>query len=206
MTAYLIGLTGRLGTGKSTVGSALADLGATVVDTDEVTRDIMRPGQPAFAAIHAAFGGGKILAPDGTIDRAKLAERVFGDPAVLRRLESIVHPHVIARVLDVRAGMFDDSTLVVEAIKLLESPLANACDEIWVTDAPEEAMLARLRDRGMSDAEARLRLRQQLPAERMRLRATEVLDNQGSVDALRAATREARRRSQDRLRRSRKLG
>lgn len=195
MTAYLIGLTGRVGTGKSTVRKMLAELGATVVDSDDLTRDVMRPGQPAFSAIHAAFGGGRILSPDGTIDRAKLAERVFGDPAGLRRLESILHPHVIARVLDIRAGMFDDSTLVVEAIKLLESPLANACDEIWVTDAPEETMLARLRERGMPEPEARLRLRQQLPADQMRARATEVIENAGDAELLRRHTGAAWQRS-----------
>lgn len=199
MTAYLIGLTGRIGTGKSTVGKMLADLGATVVDADDVTRDVMRPGQPAFSAIHGAFSG-EILAPDGTIDRAKLAERVFGDPAALRRLESILHPHVVARVLDIRAGMFDDSTLVVEAIKLLESPLANACGEIWVTDAPEETMLARLRARGISEPETRLRLRQQLAADRMRARATEVVENEGDLDALRERVEVAWRRSSDRRR------
>ncbi len=203
MTAYLIGLTGRLGTGKSTVARLLVELGATAVDADDVTRDVMRPGQPAYSAVHAAFGAREILAEDGTIDRAKLAARVFGDPAALRRLEAILHPHVIARVLDIRAGMFDESVLVVEAIKLLESPLARACDEIWVTDAPEDVMLARLRARGLPDPEARLRLRQQLASEEMRRAATEVIENDGDLEALRRRVESAWRRSAERRARAR---
>jgi dephospho-CoA kinase len=197
VTAYLIGLTGPIGSGKSTVAEILEHLGATVVDADDLTRDVMRPGQPAFGAIHAQFGGG-ILAEDGTIDRSKLAERVFGDPFALRRLEQIVHPHVIARILDVRAGLFDDSTLAVEAIKLLESPIARVCDEIWVTTAPPEVMLTRLRRRGMPEAEARLRLSAQMPVDRMRERATVVLDNSDGVNELRRQVEEAWRRSLER--------
>jgi dephospho-CoA kinase len=197
VTAYLIGLTGPMGSGKSEVRRLLGELGATTVDADELTREVMRPGQPAYGAIHAAFGR-QVLAEDGTIDRAKLAERVFGDPIALRRLEQITHPHVIARILDIRAGLFDDSTLVVEAIKLLESPIANVCDEIWVTTAPEELMLTRLRERGMPAGEARLRLARQMPAERMRERATEVIENADGLDELRRQVEEAWRRSEAR--------
>ena len=202
VTAYFIGLTGPIGAGKSTVAAILAELGATVLDADEVTREVMRPGQPAFSAIHAAFGR-EILAEDGTIDRAKLAQRVFGDPVALQRLEAIVHPHVIARVLDVRAGMFDDSVLVVEAIKLLESPLADVCDEIWVTTAPEDVLLSRLSAKGMPAAEARLRLGAQMPVERMRRRATLVIRNAGDDAVLRRQVEEAWRRTNARRQRIR---
>lgn len=194
MTAYLIGLTGPIGSGKSTVRAMLEELGARALDADEVAHDVMRPGQPAYAAVHAAFGR-EVLAPDGTVDRAKLAARVFGDPHALRRLEQIVHPQVIARVLDVRAGMFDDSTLVVEAIKLLESPLAGICQEIWVTVAPEPALIERQRARGMSEGEARMRLAAQMPQEDMQRRATAVLENAGDVAALRRQVEDAWRQS-----------
>lgn len=200
MTAYLIGLTGQLGSGKSTVGQILSELGATVIDADDVTRDVMRPGQPAFGAIHGAFGGRDILAEDGTIDRAKLAQKVFGDPQALRRLERIVWPQVIARVLDVRAGMFDDSVLVVEAIKLLDSPLATIADEIWVTVAPRETLLERVVARGMSGGEARMRLAAQSPEEEFRRRATTVVDNSGDDKQLRRQVEDAWRRSQERVR------
>ncbi len=198
MTAYLIGVTGQIGTGKSRLGEILGELGSTVLDADDVTRDVMRPGQPAFAAIHAGFGGREVLAEDGTIDRTKLAQKVFGDPHALRRLEQIVWPQVIARVLDVRAGMFDDSTLAVEAIKLLESPLANVCDEIWVTVAPLATLVERVAARGMSQAEARLRLGAQMPEVEYRRRATTVIDNSGDENELRRQVEAAWRRRQER--------
>lgn len=199
MTAYLVGLTGRIGSGKSTVGRMLEGLGATVVDADELVHELMRPGHPAFARIHATFGR-EVLAEDGTVDRAKLAQKVFADPQALRRLEQITHPQVIARVLDMRAGMFDDSTLVVEAIKLLESPLAGICQEIWVTVAPEDLLVERLRERGVSAGEARMRLAAQMPTERMRERATVMLENDGDLAALARQVKDAWRRSLERRR------
>ena len=200
MTAYLIGLTGQIGSGKSTVAKVLADLGATVLDADEVSRDVMRPGQPAFAAVHAEFGR-EILADDDTIDRAKLGQKVFGDPQALRRLEQIVWPHVIARILDVRAGLFDDSILAVEAIKLLEAPLRRICDEVWVTVAPREMLVERVATRGMTAAEARLRLASQLSESDFRRFATTVIDNSRDENDLRRQVEEAWRRSQERVKR-----
>ncbi len=198
MTAHLIGLTGQIGSGKSTVLEMLREKGATVLDADQVTHDVMLPGQPAFSRIHATFGGRAILADDGTIDRAKLGQKVFGDPRALRQLEQIVWPQVIARILDVRAGLFDESTLVVEAVKLLESPLATVCDEIWVTVAPPATLVARVAGRGMSEREARLRLSAQPSEAEYRRRATTVLVNSGDVNELRRQVEEAWRRSQQR--------
>lgn len=200
MTAYVIGLTGQLGSGKSTAGRILRELGATVLDADEVSRDVMQPGQPAFSAIHAQFGR-EILDDDGTIDRAKLGRKVFGDPHALRRLEEIVWPHVIARILDVRAGLFDDSTLAVEAIKLLEAPLRRICDEIWVTVAPRDSLVARVHARGMPAAEAGMRLGAQMSEAEFRRFATTVLDNSGDEKSLRRQVEEAWRRSQERVKR-----
>lgn len=197
MTAYVVGLTGQIGSGKSTVARLLKELGATVLDADDVTRDVMRPGQPAFSAVHAAFGR-EILDEDGGIDRAKLAEKVFGDPRSLRRLEQIVWPHVIARVLDVRAGMFDDSVLVVEAVKLLDTPLGRACDEVWVTIAPHDALVARVVARGLPEVEARMRLASQLSEADYTRNATVVLDNAGDEKELRRQVEEAWRRSEAR--------
>jgi dephospho-CoA kinase len=200
VTAYVIGLTGQIGSGKSTVRRILKQLGATVLDADDVSRDVMKPGQPAFSAIHAEFGH-EVLDEDGTIDRAKLGQKVFGDPRALRRLEQIVWPHVIARILDVRAGLFDDSTLVIEAIKLLEAPLRRVCDEIWVTVAPRETLIGRATARGMPAAEARMRLAAQLSEADFRRYATTVIDNAGDENDLRRQVEEAWRRSQERVKR-----
>jgi dephospho-CoA kinase len=198
MSAYLIGLTGQIGSGKTTVRRILEELGATVLDADEVTRDVMRPGQPAFAAVHGEFGR-EVLAEDGTIDRAKLGQLVFADPRALGRLEQIVWPHVIARVLDVRAGLFDDSVLVVEAIKLLEGPLRRVCDEIWVTVAPRESLVSRLGSRGMAPAEAGVRLAAQMSETEFRRHATTVIDNSAGENELRRQVEAAWRRTLERL-------
>jgi len=198
VTAYVIGLTGQIGSGKSTVAKMLKVLGATVLDADDVTRDVMRPGQPAFSRIHETFGREVLDDEDGTIDRVKLGQKVFGDPRSLRRLEQIVWPHVIARVLDVRAGLFDDSILVVEAVKLLDTPLARACDELWVTTAPRDALLARVVARGLSEVEVRLRLGAQMSEADYTRDASVVLDNAGDENELRRQVEAAWRRSEAR--------
>ena len=136
-----------------------------------------------------------------TIDRAKLGQRVFGDPRALRRLEQIVWPNVIARILDVRAGLFDDSILAIEAIKLLEAPLRRICDEVWVTVAPRETLISRVASRGMTAAEARLRLSAQLSETEFRRFATTLIDNGSDEKNLRRQVEEAWRRSQDRVKR-----
>ena len=163
----------------------LRELGAKVLDADALVHDEQSRGTVGYSAIVQTFGT-KILGEDNEIDRGKLAEEVFGDPAKLDRLERILHPRVIARILEARKMLKDGDTLVVEAIKLLESGLRNVCDEIWVVTAPREDMLRRLEARGMRRPEAEMRLRSQRSEEEFRSAADVVIEN----DADRERTKE----------------
>lgn len=188
---FVIGLTGNIGTGKSTVLGILRRLGAHVIDADAVARQVVQRGQPAFDAVVQAFGPG-ILGPDGELDRAELARRVFSDPAALRRLEEIVHPATIARVREEIANA-TAPVVVVEAIKLLEAGMArDLCDAVWVVDAPEEVCIARLAaGRGISPEEARRRLATQTPQAEKRAAADVVIDNSGDLEETRRQVLEA---------------
>jgi len=189
--SYVIGLTGNMGTGKSTVLQILRELGAQVIDADAVTRQVMRRGEPAFDAIVAEFGP-EVVGPDGELDRAALARRVFSDPAALRRLEEIVHPATVARVRE-EIARATAPVVVVEAIKLLEAGMARElCDAVWVVDAPEEVCIARLAaGRGISPEEARRRLAAQTPQAEKRAAADVVIDNSGDLEETRRQVLEA---------------
>ena len=190
MTAKLIGLTGPIGAGKSTVAAMLRELGAKVIDADALVHDEQSRGTVGYSAIISAFGT-KILGEDKEIDRRKLAEEVFGDPAKLVRLERILHPRVVARVLEARKMLKDGDVMVVEAIKLLESELRRVMDQVWVVVAPREVMLSRLEARGLPRAEAELRLRSQHSEEEFRAAADVVISNDADRDRTRAQVREA---------------
>jgi dephospho-CoA kinase len=190
VTAYVIGLTGPMGAGKSTVAQILRELGAKVLDADAIVRDEQSRGTLGYTAIVQRFGT-KILGPDKEIDRAKLAEEVFSDPEKLAQLERIMHPRVIARVLEARSMVPNGSILAVEAIKLLESSLRSACDEVWVVVAPREAMIERLAARGVPRAEAEARLRFQRAEEEFRAAADAVIENGVDREATRNAVRAA---------------
>lgn len=190
MTAYAIGLTGPIGAGKSTVAQMLRELGAKVIDADAIVHQEQSRGTVGYSAIVQQFGT-KVLGEDKEIDRAKLAAEVFADPAKLVQLERIIHPRVIARVLEARSMLPDDALLVVEAIKLLDSPLRGSYDEIWVVLAPQEIMFDRLRERGMGRAEAEARLRHQRSAEEFRSAAAVVIENSGDREATREQVRAA---------------
>ena len=190
MTAFVIGLTGPMGGGKSTVGAMLRELGAKVLDADAMVHDEQLRGTVGYSAIVQQFGT-KILGEDKEIDRAKLAAEVFSDPTKLQRLERILHPRVISRVLQARQMLPDDAVLVVEAIKLLEGDLAKVCDRMWVVVAPRETMIDRLAARGMRPREAELRLAQQLSEERFRAAADTVIVNDGDRERTRERVREA---------------
>ena len=164
---YVVGLTGPLGAGKSTVAAMLRMLGAKVLDADGIVHDEQLRGTVGYSAIVQTFGT-KVLGEDKEIDRAKLAEEVFGDPQKLQRLERIMHPRVIARVLEAKGMLPDGAVLVIEAIKLLEGDLRKACDAIWVVVAPRRVMIERLAERGMRAREAELRLANQRTEEEFR--------------------------------------
>ena len=178
---YVVGLTGPLGAGKSTVAAMLHMLGAKVLDADGIVHDEQLRGTVGYSAIVQTFGT-KVLGEDKEIDRAKLAEEVFGDPQKLQRLERIMHPRVIARVLEAKGMLPDGAVLVIEAIKLLEGDLRKACDAIWVVVAPRRVMIERLAERGMRAREAELRLANQRTEEEFRAAADVVIVNDGDRD------------------------
>jgi dephospho-CoA kinase len=190
VTAFVVGLTGAMGSGKSTVAAILRELGAKVLDADAIVHDEQLRGTVGYSAIVQTFGT-KVLGEDKEIDRAKLAEEVFGDPSKLRRLEQILHPRVIARVLEARSMLPDDAVLVVEAVKLLEGELRKVCDRVWVVVAPRGTMIERLSSRGMGQSEAELRLAQQLTEEQFRAAADAVIVNDGDRDRTRERVRDA---------------
>jgi len=176
----LIGLTGNIATGKSTVARMLARLGATVIDADAVAHEVMRPGTPVHAAVVAAFGRA-VVGEDGEIDRARLGGLVFADPEALARLERIVHPAVIEEV-GRRIAKSPTRVVVVEAIKLIEAGMADGCDSLWVTTCPPELQVRRLMaDRGLSREEAELRVQAQSPQEEKIARADVVIYTGGTL-------------------------
>jgi len=179
-SSLLIGLTGNIGTGKSTVARMLANLGATVIDADQVAHQVMRADTPVHAALVAAFGT-EVVGADGEIDRARLGTLVFSNADALARLESIVHPAVIQEVAK-RVAAAPTRVVVVEAIKLIEAGMAAGCDSLWVTTCPPEEQERRLMaDRGLSREEAQLRMRAQPPQEEKAARADVVIDTGGSL-------------------------
>jgi dephospho-CoA kinase len=193
MTATLIGLTGNIATGKSTVAHMLADLGAEAIDADQVTRKVMRIGTPVHAAIVEAFGPG-VLAADGEIDRQRLGDVVFVDPAALARLEAIVHPATIA-VIDRRVAASPADVVVVEAIKLIEAGMAGGCDSVWVTTCrPKQQVDRIMQTRDLSRAEAQQRVQAQPPQEEKIARADVVIDTSGTLAQTREQVQEAWKR------------
>lgn len=178
---YLIGLTGNIATGKSTVSEMLEQLGARVIDADTVAHSVLRRGTPAWRAVVKEFGY-DILYSDGRVNRRKLGSLVFNDPARLRVLEAIVHPAVGA-ALALKLREVREPVVVIEAVKLYEAGLAEYCDALWVVTAPEEEQRRRLiKQRKLSSAEADARLRAQPPLAEKLARATVVIDNGGDIE------------------------
>ena len=180
----VVGLTGGIGSGKSTVSSALAKRGAVIIDADLTTRRVQEPGQPVFAAIVERFGPG-IIAADGRLDRLGLAAIVFPDPEALGDLNRIVHPAVGVAIREqMRAQVGTDSVVVLDVPLLIENtryPVAG----VIVVDTPIETAVERLvKWRAMDEADARARIARQATREERRERADYVVDNSGSVDEL----------------------
>jgi dephospho-CoA kinase len=190
VSAKVIGLTGPIGAGKSLVAGILRELGAKVIDADALVHDEQSRGTVGYSAIVQTFGT-KVLGENKEIDRKKLAEEVFSDPVKLARLEQIMHPRVIARVLQARKMLKDGDVMVVEAIKLLDSDLRKVSDQVWIVVAPRELILERLQARGLPRVEAEMRLRRQRTVEEFRAAADVVIENDADRDALKAQVREA---------------
>jgi len=178
---YIIGLTGSIGTGKSVVRRMLEHLGAYGIDADALGHRAMAKGAPGYQPVLDMFG--RFLLDDNEqIDRVKLGRIVFNDPQALAALEAIIHPLVIQAV-DLLIRRSPHKVIVIEAIKLLESDLADTCDGVWVVYTPPEIQLSRLmQTRKMSEKEARLRIDSQLPQESRFARATTIIKNVGSFE------------------------
>lgn len=190
---YVIGITGPIGSGKSTVLRILRELGAETIDADKVAHDVMEPGGAAYDAVVAEFGQ-EILNPDGRIDRKRLGQIVFNNPDALRRLERIVHPAVFEEIKR-RVAESTHAVVALEAIKLLEAGLSiTICDEVWAVVVDPGVQMARLRERGMSEDEARRRIAAQMSQEEYARRADVVIDNSGDLDHLRRQVEAAWRR------------
>jgi len=191
----VIGLTGPIGCGKSTVAARLAEHGALVIDADALARLVTGPGSETLVLIRARFGEA-VLDDRGALDRAALAAVVFDDPAALRDLEAIVHPAVRLEV-EARLGSAEAQAApftVIEAIRLVEGGLASRCDEIWLVVCDRPTQRQRLRARGMDpdDAERRISAQGDL-AERLASAATRIVRTDGPLDAVLAETDEALR-------------
>ena len=182
----LVGLTGGIGAGKSTVSGLLAARGATVIDADAITRQLQAPGQPVFLAMVDRFGSG-IVAADGTLDRQAVADIVFADPAELADLNAIVHPAVgaeIARQLE--AAVDTDAVVILDVPLLVESGRDDLAALVVVDVDPEVAVRRLVEQRGMREADARARMAHQASRQQRLERATVVIDNSGDLAALEA--------------------
>jgi len=181
---YVIGLTGNIATGKSAVRTMLEELGAYGIDADALAHRVIARGAPGYARVVESFGE-RILNGDGQINRTRLGRIVFGDPEALRRLEEIVHP-LVRQEVDLLVRGARQPVVVIEAIKLLESPLAREADAVWVTDAPPALQVERLMSsRSMSEAEALRRIASQnLQSEKVKVADVEI-DTRGALDQTR---------------------
>jgi len=178
---YVIGLTGNIATGKSVVRKMLEHLGAYGIDADALGHRAMAKSAPGYPMVVETFGTWT-LDKDEQIDRNRLAKIVFSDPDALKMLESIVHP-LVEHAVDLLIRRASQSVVVIEAIKLLENPLAAGCDTIWVVNAPEEQQIARLmHKRNLSEVAARQRVNAQPPQDDKLRAAKMVINNDGSFE------------------------
>jgi len=183
----VIGLTGGIGSGKSTVSKLTEEMGAVILDADKVGHEAYAPDSETWCEVVAAFGD-EIVAEDRSIDRRKLGAIVFGDPAALTRLNDIMHP----RMFDMMKARLDEyrrqgtKIVVLEAAILIEAKWTPLVDEVWVTVASEPVVVERVRERtGLSEEQIRSRIRSQLSNEERARHADEVISNDGSLEELR---------------------
>jgi dephospho-CoA kinase len=187
-----IGLTGGIASGKTQAGRFLSGLGAHVIDADRVAHEAYAPDTEGFDALVGAFGPA-IVGPDGVIDRARLGARVFADPAELARLTAIVWP-LTRLLLEARVAeqaSTGTSVVVVEAAVMFDAGWQDLVDEVWLIEAPRDAVLDRLRERGIEGAEAERRLAAATHPANARRLATRIIQNDGDLETLRHRVAEA---------------
>lgn len=188
----VIGLTGGIASGKSTVSEMLAELGARILNSDRLGHEVLRSRSAAAHDLVKTFGQG-ILQPDGEIDRSKLAAIVFGNASNLAQLNAIMHPPMyeeIKKKLE-RWQAEGVKVAVIEAAVLLEAHWESAVDQVWVTVASEETVLGRLKNKGFSEAGARARISSQMSNEERIRRADVVIDTDCSLSELRTRVKQA---------------
>ena len=188
----IIGLTGGISSGKSTVSQFLAELGAVIINADEIGHEAFKPDTELWHAVVSAFGK-QIIASDGAIDREKLGAIVFSNPEALARLNRLMHP----RMRDMVKAQLEEyqrqevSVVILEAPLLLEAGWTSLVDEIWVATAPKATVLKRLKERtGLSESESLARLRSQLPAKERLKHADVVIDTDCSLGELKARVKQ----------------
>ena len=182
---FLIGLTGGIGSGKTTVASRLKTLGARIVDADKIAREIVEPGEPALAELAEAFDG--VLNADGTLNRAELARQAFATPEATEKLNSITHPRIRERTLERFAQARTEAVpvLVYDMPLLIENGEYKKMDHVLVVDAADEIRIDRLvNSRGLDEEDARRRIAAQISREERLAAADSVVDNSGTRDQL----------------------
>jgi len=187
----VIGLTGGIGSGKTTVAGLLAERGAVVIDADRIARQLVEPGSPVLDELASAFGA-DIVQPEGDLDRALLASRAFSSSEATQRLNTIMHPRIRREVNDRMSRLPAGTPLVVLDLPLLiEGQLDDgshprpAIDLVVVVDAPEDVQVARATARGLSAADVRQRMLAQASRADRRAAADEIIDNSGSIESTR---------------------
>lgn len=188
---YKVGLTGGIASGKSTVSGFLREMGAIIIDADEVARQIVEPGQPALQEIAEEFGP-EVILPDGHLDRARLGDIVFRDPAQRLKLNAITHPRwqemFKIRMMELPAGV---QAVFWDVPLLFETGTDKAVDQVWLVWVDEKTQIERLMARNnYTEEEALMRIRSQMPMEEKKERADLLIDNRGPMEETkRAVTR-----------------
>jgi dephospho-CoA kinase len=191
MRIRVVGLTGGIASGKSTVSAMLREMGVPIVDADVIARQVVEPGSSTLAQVAAAFPG--VLRPDGSLDRPRLGELVFADPAARARLNAIVHPAIMTSSREQLDALQAAGHLlaVYDAALILENGLGGAMDALIVVSVPEAVQLERLRVRdGIPEELARHRIAAQMPLAEKAARADYVIDNSGTLEQTRACVGE----------------
>lgn len=180
----IVGLTGGIGSGKSTVAAMLAERGAVIIDTDAIAREVVVPPSPVLESIRRTFGD-EVIAVDGTLDRAALARLVFSDDEKLAELNRLTHPAILKRALALIAGLPKDALVVVVVPLLYESDFERNCHAVIAVTASADTRRRRLRERdGLTDSDIQSRMRAQLDAGEYERRGAFIVCNDADREAL----------------------
>lgn len=179
-----LGLTGGIGSGKSTAARMFADLGATIIDADAIAKEVLEPGQLGYESIVNKFGD-DILDSSGNIDRTILAAKVFENSSKLKELEDVVHPEVAGKVQEIRESLPAGTTVIYDTPLLVEKKLQDQFDQVIVVLAPEPLRTQRLLARGLAERDIAARMNKQATDEQRQSVANYVIDNSGTLAQLR---------------------